>query len=93
VSAETSATEHEARDRHQLRTLVLAVSVLAGLAVAVILTTTAIGWLDQYWLLHFPLGFYLVAQGLLILIVAAGFWYVRMQERLDRRRFETEEIV
>lgn len=93
MSADPAVTEHEARNRHQMRTLVLAVFVLAAIAAAVILTATAIGWLDQYWFLHFPLGFYLVAQGLLILIVAAGFWYVRMQERLDRRRFETEEIV
>jgi putative solute:sodium symporter small subunit len=93
VSADGSATEHEARDRHQLRTLVLAAFLLLGLALTVIFTAASAEWLDRYWFLHFPLGFYLVAQGLLILIVAAGFWFVRTQERLDQHRLDTEGIV
>ncbi len=93
VSTDDPATEHRARDRHQLMTLVLAVVVLSVIALTVVFTSVAAGWFNRYWFLHFPLGFYLVAQGLLILIVAAGFWFVRVQERLDQRRIETEEIV
>jgi putative solute:sodium symporter small subunit len=47
--------------------------------------------LNQYWFLHFPLGFYLMAQGVLLFVVVSGFWYVRTQERIDRTRSESEE--
>ena len=41
--------------------------------------------------LRFPLGFYLLAQGLLIGIVAGCFWSTRVQERIDRALVESEE--
>jgi putative solute:sodium symporter small subunit len=93
VSVSLPGTERRARDRHQLRTVLLAAFVLSGVALAAVAVALAAGTLDRYWFLHFPLGFYLVAQGLLILMVAAGFWFVRVQERLDQRRLDTEEIV
>ena len=85
-------TDHPARDRHQLRTLLLAVAILSTVLLAVFLTVTTATWLNQYGFLHFPLGFYLLAQGLFILIVVATFWFVRIQDRLDETRAENEEI-
>lgn len=85
-------TDHPARDRHQLRTLLLAVAILSTVLLAVFLTVTTATWLNQYGFLHFPLGFYLLAQGLFILIVVATFWFVRIQDRLDEARAENEEI-
>ena len=85
-------TDHPARDRHQLRTLVLAVAILSTVLLAVFLTGTTATWLNQYGFLHFPLGFYLLAQGLFILIVVATFWFVRIQDRLDEARAENEEL-
>jgi len=85
-------TDHPARDRHQLRTLILAVAILSTVLLAVFLTVTTATWLNQYGFLHFPLGFYLLAQGLFILIVVATFWFVRIQDRLDETRAENEEI-
>jgi len=85
-------TDHPARDRHQLRTLILAVAILSTVLLAVFLTVTTATWLNQYGFLHFPLGFYLLAQGLFILIVVATFWFVRIQDRLDEARAENEEI-
>ena len=85
-------TDHPARDRHQLRTLILAVAILSTVLLAVFLTVTTATWLNQYGFLHFPLGFYLLAQGLCILIVVATFWFVRIQDRLDEARAENEEI-
>jgi putative solute:sodium symporter small subunit len=85
-------TDHPARDRHQLRTLLLAVAILSTVLLAVFLTVTTATWLNQYGFLHFPLGFYLLAQGLFILIVLATFWFVRIQDRLDEARAENEEI-
>jgi putative solute:sodium symporter small subunit len=85
-------TDHPARDRHQLRTLLLAVAILSAVLLAVFLTVTTATWLNQYGFLHFPLGFYLLAQGLLILIVVATFWFIRIQDRLDEARAENEEL-
>jgi putative solute:sodium symporter small subunit len=85
-------TDHPARDRHQLRTLLLAVAILSTVLLAVFLTVTTATWLNQYGFLHFPLGFYLLAQGLFILIVVATFWFIRIQDRLDEVRAENEEL-
>ena len=92
MASEAPLTDHPARDRHQLRTLLLAVAILSTVLLAVFLTVTTATWLNQYGFLHFPLGFYLLAQGLFILIVVATFWFVRIQDRLDETRAENEEI-
>lgn len=92
MASEAPLTDHPARDRHQLRTLILAVAILSTVLLAVFLTVTTATWLNQYGFLHFPLGFYLLAQGLFILIVVATFWFVRIQDRLDEARAENEEI-
>jgi putative solute:sodium symporter small subunit len=92
VATETSATEHPARDRHQIQTLILAVALLSTALLAVFLTVTFASSLDRYAFLHFPLGFYLLAQGLLIMIVALAFWFIRLQERIDLARSESEGL-
>ena len=92
MASEAPLTDHPARDRHQLRTLILAVAILSTVLLTVFLTVTTATWLNQYGFLHFPLGFYLLAQGLFILIVVATFWFVRIQDRLDEARAENEEI-
>jgi putative solute:sodium symporter small subunit len=48
--------------------------------------------LDAFGFLRFPLGFYLLAQGLLIGIVAVCFWSASAQERIDRAFSESEEF-
>ena len=92
MASEAPLTDHPARDRHQLRTLLLAIAILSTVLLAVFLTVTTATWLNQYGFLHFPLGFYLLAQGLLILIVVATFWFIRIQDRLDEARAENEEL-
>jgi putative solute:sodium symporter small subunit len=92
VASEAPLTDHPARDRHQLRTLLLAVAILSTVLLAVFLTVTTATWLNQYGFLHFPLVFYLLAQGLFILIVVATFWFIRIQDRLDEVRAENEEL-
>jgi putative solute:sodium symporter small subunit len=91
VTTEIPAPDHAGRDRHQLRTLILAGATLLAVLFAVVLAVVNAASLNQYWFLHFPLGFYLLAQGVLIFIVVSGFWYVRTQERIDRTRSENEE--
>jgi putative solute:sodium symporter small subunit len=92
VASEAPLTDHPARDRHQLRTLLLAIAILSTVLLAVFVTVSTATWLNQYGFLHFPLGFYLLAQGLLIFIVVATFWFIRIQDRLDQARAENEEL-
>ena len=92
MASEAPSTDRPARDRHQLRTLLLAIAILSMVLLAVFLTVSMATSLNQYGFLHFPLGFYLLAQGLLIFIVAATFWFIRIQDRLDQARSENEEL-
>jgi putative solute:sodium symporter small subunit len=85
-------TDRPARDRYQLRTLLLAIAILSTVLLAAFLAIGTATWLNQYGFLHFPLGFYLLAQGLLIFIVVAMFWFIRLQDRLDQARSENEEL-
>jgi len=90
VAQQVPASEHPARDRHQLQTLILAVALLLTVVLAVLAAIVAARWLNDYGFLHFPLGFYLLAQGLIIYIIAVAFWFIRIQERIDAARAERE---
>jgi putative solute:sodium symporter small subunit len=92
VATEVPANEHPARDRHQLQTLILAVTLLLTALLAVLVVITGAPWLNRYSFVHFPLGFYLLAQGLLIFIVVVAFWFIRIQERIDLARSEREGL-
>jgi putative solute:sodium symporter small subunit len=85
-------SEQPGRDRHRWKTLLLAIATLIILFGAVFLAVAFAGRLDEMAFLRFPLGFYLLAQGLLIGLVALAFWSTRMQERIDRSFTEGEEI-
>ena len=90
MATQTPESNDPARDRHQIQTLILAVAILSMVLLAVILAVTAVSWFNQFAFLHFPLGFYLLAQGLLIFIAVMAFWYIRLQERIDLARSESE---
>jgi putative solute:sodium symporter small subunit len=90
--ATEAANESPARDRHQIQTLILAVAILSTALLAVFLVVTLATSLNEFGFLHFPLGFYLLAQGLLILIVAMAFWFIKVQERIDLARSESEGL-
>ena len=91
--AERPVSEDPARVRHQIQTLILAVSILSVVLIAVVAAVAAHAWFDRFGFLHFPLGFYLLAQGLLILIIVMAFWFIRIQERIDLARAESEEWI
>jgi putative solute:sodium symporter small subunit len=92
VATEVPANEHPARDRHQLQTLILAITLLVTTLLAVIVAILSASGLERYGVLHFPLGFYLLAQGLVIFIVFMAFWFIRIQERIDLARSEREGL-
>jgi putative solute:sodium symporter small subunit len=92
VATEAPANDHPARDRHQIQTLILAVAILSTVLLAVFLVVTFASSLNRFGFLHFPLAFYLLAQGLLIFIVVMAFWFIRVQERIDLARSESEGL-
>ena len=92
MATEVPANEHPARDRHQLQTLILAVTLLLTALLAVLVVIAGAPWLNRYSFVHFPLGFYLLAQGLLIFIVVVAFWFIHIQERIDLARSEREGL-
>jgi putative solute:sodium symporter small subunit len=92
MATENHTSDHPGRDRHQIQTLILAAAVLSMALIAVFLTLTFVESLDRYGFLHFPIGYYLLAQGLLIFIVVIAFWFIRIQERIDLARSESEGL-
>ena len=92
MATDVPANEYPARDRHQLQTLILAVVLLFTVLLAVLAVVSSAARLNDYGFLHFPLGFYLLAQGLLIYIVVVAFWFIRIQERIDLARSEREGL-
>jgi putative solute:sodium symporter small subunit len=93
MAVERPESDDPARARHQVQTLILAVGILSIVLLAVIAAVAALSWFNRFAFLHFPLGFYLLAQGLLILIAVMAFWFIRIQERIDQARAESEEWV
>jgi putative solute:sodium symporter small subunit len=85
-------SEQPGRDRHRWKTLLLAIFTLLILFGAVFAVVAFARPLDEIGFLRFPLGFFLLAQGLLIGIVALAFWSTRMQELFDRRLNEGEDL-
>lgn len=92
MATEVPANERPARNRHQLQTLILAIALICTVLLAVFLSVSSAAWLNHYGFLHFPLGFYLLAQGLLIFMVVVAFWFIRLQERIDLARSEREGL-
>ena len=92
MATEVPVDDYPARDRHQIQTFILAAVILVTILAAVILTVTTALWFNQFGFLNFPIGFYLLAQGLLVFIVAMVFWFIRLQERLDLARSESEGL-
>jgi putative solute:sodium symporter small subunit len=92
VASKVPANEHPARDRHQLQTLILAITLLLTALLAVLVVISSAAWLNRYGVVHFPLGFYLLAQGLLIFIAVVAFWFIRIQEHIDLARSEREGL-
>lgn len=80
------------RHRHRRRTLLLAFATAIGTAAVTAACILLAGTLDQYRFLRFPLGFYILAQGLLLGMVAVCFWFASIQERIDRALEDSEEL-
>lgn len=84
--------EDEQRAPHWRATSRLAAFMLAVIIAAVAALPIAVGPLNQFTLLGFPLGFYLAAQGAIVALAAAALWFAARQERLDRRYGAAEDM-
>jgi putative solute:sodium symporter small subunit len=93
MTREVPEGDDPAHGRHEIQTLILAVGILATILLAVLISVVSLSWFNRFAFLNFPLGFYLLAQGLLIFIVVMAFWFIRIQERIDLARAESEEWV
>ena len=85
-------SEQPGRDRHRWKTLLLTIFTLLLVFCAVFAVVAFVTPLDEIGFLRVPLGFFLLAQGLLIGMVALAFWSTRMQELFDRRLNEGEDL-
>lgn len=84
----------EVRQRrpHFVRTAGLGIFVVGGMIALVIATSLHVRDLDAIVILAFPLGYWLMGQGVLIVAVIAAFWFAARQERIDRTHGVTDEI-
>lgn len=80
------------RKLHWRRTLRLMAAMLAILALLAILAPLLSPYLNVYRFLRFPLGYFLVAHGAIIGIIAAVYWFIARQANLDRRHNITSEF-
>lgn len=77
--------EYEQRVPHWRWTMILAVFCLAIVGASTLAAVLFVDVLNTMTVLRFPVGFYLAAQGAIIVIVALLFWFSDRQERLDRK--------
>lgn len=63
------------------RRLALTVLLLAGLMFFGALTFS--GWLDEFHLFGFPLGVLVAGQVVVVVAIAAMFWFIGAQDRID----------
>ncbi|MGD9866368.1 MAG: DUF4212 domain-containing protein [Hyphomicrobiales bacterium] len=82
--------EFEQRVPHWRWTTILAGFCLAVIAATTLATVLFADALNASTILRFPVGFYLAAQGGIIVIVALLFWFSDRQERIDRKYGSSE---
>jgi putative solute:sodium symporter small subunit len=85
-------SEIGARGRFRQQSLTLAAMLLCVLLFAALVAIFGAGQFDRFQFFRFPLGFYLAGQALPIAIAAVGFWFARMQDRLDLELSEAAEF-
>lgn len=85
-------TEDEQRARLWRRTWVLAAIIIAATLLAVIVLPFAVVPLNTVTVLAFPLGIFLLAQGVVIALVVVVIWFASFQERIDRRHGAMDDI-
>lgn len=70
---------------HQIWTIAVGGSVLGTMTFLVFVLPLFATQLNETSLLRFPAGFYMTAQGTLLILVALIFWAAGRQETIDRK--------
>jgi putative solute:sodium symporter small subunit len=78
-------------ERHWARTSTLMWTMLALWIFFSFVLHFFVGALNQVKILGFPLGFYMAAQGSLIVFVAMLFWFAKAQDKIDREEGFAED--
>ena len=78
------STDNARREEHWQRTKKLMITTLAIWFVFAFVVHWFAGALNSISFLQFPLGFYMAAQGSLVVFVVLIFWFVRAQHKIDR---------
>lgn len=83
--------EQSSGERHWARTSTLMWTMLALWIVFSFLIHMFVKQLNTITILGFPLGFYMAAQGSLIIFVAMLFWFAKAQDKIDREEGFAED--
>jgi putative solute:sodium symporter small subunit len=78
-------------ERHWSRTSGLMWTMLVLWIVFSFLIHMFVKQLNAITILGFPLGFYMAAQGSLIIFVAMLFWFAKAQDKIDREEGFAED--
>jgi putative solute:sodium symporter small subunit len=78
-------------DRHWQRTSALMWKMLALWAFFGFIIHMFVTLLNKIVILGFPMGFYMAAQGSLIVFVAMLFWFAKAQDKIDREEGVAED--
>jgi putative solute:sodium symporter small subunit len=84
-------TEQERAKAHWSATSRLTLTMLAVWAFFSFFIHMFAGSLNGIKILGFPMGFYMAAQGSLIVFVAMLFWFAKAQDKIDREHGFAEE--
>ncbi len=78
------SNDNSRREEHWQRTKKLMITTLSIWFVFSFVVHWFADSLNNISFLHFPLGFYMAAQGSLFVFVVLIFWFVRAQHKIDR---------
>jgi putative solute:sodium symporter small subunit len=78
-------------ERHWQRTSALMWKMLAIWAFFSFIIHMFVVVLNKIVVLGFPMGFYMAAQGSLVVFVAALFWFAKAQDKIDREEGFAED--
>jgi putative solute:sodium symporter small subunit len=78
-------------ERHWQRTSALMWKMLAIWAFFSFIIHMFVVALNKIVIAGFPMGFYMAAQGSLIVFVAALFWFAKAQDKIDREEGVAED--
>ncbi len=76
--------DDEQRKLHWRRSVALMMAALFIIGCLAIIGPIAAESLGKYAFLRFPLGFFIVAHGIVIGIIAVVYWFIAGQEAADR---------